>query len=290
MSLVPSSSHSPVVGVVRELTSAEIAGLGSTPVVIVPAIPGRTIVPVGGAFAYTFGTIAFASDGDSLVLTEDGGAVMDSLADFTVTMDFVASFVAGSAKSLAAGEALSIETGDPVGGRGPIATSSLDDAGSLWVPGDTATIAGGTAGLVTVSTVTNSFPITAISVPGKTFTVTGDASAFAPTDTFHVYRSTLNNGDYTIVSAVFGAGSTVITVVEAIPSGTANGRGGDSTAGDVGPIATYALTNAGTGYTAGSKALTAVAPSVGVDAAITVLTVTNQADGTARVTVFYAVV
>ncbi len=65
------------------------------------------------------------------------------------------------------------------------------------------------------------YNITAVVQVSKTFTTTGNASAL--TGNIDVVGSTGNDGTYTIVSAVFGAGSTVITVTEAIPDATADG-------------------------------------------------------------------
>lgn len=68
------------------------------------------------------------------------------------------------------------------------------------------------------------FPINAVNQGTPSFTVTGDASALVATNTFKVTGSTGNDGTYTVVTAVYGAPNTVITVVEAIPSATADGN------------------------------------------------------------------
>lgn len=151
------------------------------------------------------------------------------------------------------------------------------NGGDSWVPGNTFKVPGGlldpTLATGVVDTVLNSFVITAVSTVGKTFTVAGDASAFAPTDTIPVYGSTGNDGFYTLVSAVFAAGSTVLTVVEAIPDATADGRLGDQTIGNYGEIATFHLTNNVNGYDSSfiNAAVTIEATSgVGENAQITV--------------------
>lgn len=294
MTLVPASSHSPVFSAVRDLTTAEIVALRDTPITVIPAIVGRTIIPLGGAFEYFAGAVGFGH-ASILVLVENSVTLYEIPASDTGlngTVDAVAAFHQSVTGLLAPASAVTLVASTVVGGVGPVTGLSIDSAGSLWAPTDVAAVSGGNgAARITVATVGNSFPITAVNVIGKTFTVTGDASAFQPADIFRVYRSTLNNGDYTIVSAVFGAGSTVITVVEAIPSGTANGRGGDSTLGAVGTMSTLTVTTAGAGYSDGSSGdLTAVAPSVGIGAEYDGLTVTSTSDGTARVTVYYAVV
>lgn len=66
--------------------------------------------------------------------------------------------------------------------------------------------------------------IIGVNTGAKTFTVAGDRSAeIGAATTIDIVRSTLNNGTYTVVSAVFGGTNTVVTVVEAIPSSTADG-------------------------------------------------------------------
>lgn len=291
MPLIPASSHSPVVYATKTLTAAQIAALGDDHITIVPAITGRKIVPLSGAFDFTAGTVPFAlspninivADETTICLGSADDLPLDALDDFTAILSQRAAFTV-------AGDDVEVYATENPGDVGPISASTINNAGSLWAPTDTATVNDGTGGLVTVSTVGNSFAINQVNQGGKTFRVTGDASAFAGTDTLTVYRSTGNDDDYTIVSAVFSSPNTTITVVEAIPSAVADGRAGDATAGDVGSIATYALTNAGTGYTVASHDLTAVAPSVGTAASITVSAVTSQSDGTARVTVYYAIV
>ena len=71
---------------------------------------------------------------------------------------------------------------------------------------------------------TTFYRVIALHQGNKTFTVTdAGADLDGATGTFEVVGSTANDGTYTIVSAVSGAGDTVITVVEAIPSATADG-------------------------------------------------------------------
>jgi len=66
--------------------------------------------------------------------------------------------------------------------------------------------------------------IIAVNTGAKTFTVLGDRAAeITSSGTLDIVRSTLNNGTYTVVSAVFGGTNTVVTVVEVIPSSTADG-------------------------------------------------------------------
>ena len=78
------------------------------------------------------------------------------------------------------------------------------------------------AGLLLNAT-TNTYNITAVSQANQTFTVAGNqTNYFTPGTTFQVNGSTGNDDAYTVVSSVFGV-STVITVLELIPSATANG-------------------------------------------------------------------
>ena len=66
--------------------------------------------------------------------------------------------------------------------------------------------------------------IIAVNQGGGTFTVLGDRAALiTAAGSIIIVRSTGNNGTFTVTSAVFGGVNTVITVVEAIPSGTADG-------------------------------------------------------------------
>lgn len=288
MTLIPSTSHNGLQTTVVDLTAAQVATLGSFPVTVVPA-PGATgaLWLVSAIAQYDPGTVAFATD-EPLALSIGAGSWDSGTLLLSGLSDSLSTFGLGFAQSPGADTALTVSAdGDP-GGLGAILTSSLADGGSLWAPADTASVNDGTGGLVTVSTVTNSFAVSAVSQGAKTFTVVGDASAIAGTDSLTVYRSTGNDGTYTAVSAVFAAGHTVVTVVEAIPSAVADGRLGDATAGTVGVLATYALTTPGSGYTVAAHDLTAVAPSVGSPGQINVQTITLQSDGTVRLTVLYS--
>ena len=74
------------------------------------------------------------------------------------------------------------------------------------------------------NTVTVNYRITAVNTGSKTFTVTDVANQLGGgAGSITIAGSTGNDGTYTIVSAVNGAGVTVITVVEAIPDATADG-------------------------------------------------------------------
>lgn len=67
-------------------------------------------------------------------------------------------------------------------------------------------------------------PITALNQGTPSFTVAGDhTDVLTPASTFDVSGSTGNDGTYTVVGSAFGAGSTVVTVVEAIPDATVDG-------------------------------------------------------------------
>jgi len=84
-------------------------------------------------------------------------------------------------------------------------------------------VAGESAISLTGISVHPPFPITAVTTsPPYTFTIVGDQTTHFPNDA-HVINSTGNDGDYTVISAVFGGVNTVITVNEVIPSGVANG-------------------------------------------------------------------
>ncbi len=67
-------------------------------------------------------------------------------------------------------------------------------------------------------------PITAVNTGAKTFTIVGDyAALITSSGTITVVRSTGNNDDYTVVTAVYGGANTVITVSEVVPSAVADG-------------------------------------------------------------------
>ena len=67
-------------------------------------------------------------------------------------------------------------------------------------------------------------PITAVSVDNQTFTVSGNHAASFPAGRFtSVFGSSSNDNPYTVVAASFGAGSTVIEVMETPNDDTADG-------------------------------------------------------------------
>jgi len=67
-------------------------------------------------------------------------------------------------------------------------------------------------------------PIIGVSQIGQTFTIDGDYVALIQAaGSIDVVRSTGNNGTYTVASVALVGGDTEITVVQAVPSGTADG-------------------------------------------------------------------
>lgn len=122
---------------------------------------------------------------------------------------------------------------------GTVQSLSAIATGSDWIVGDTFHVAGGDGTAVgAVATILplqysasitaifqgSTVAITALSQGSKTFSVGSDVtSSLQPTVKFIITGSTGNNGTYTVVSAVFGSGTTVITVVEAVPNATADG-------------------------------------------------------------------
>lgn len=290
MPIAPSEKPGLQLAVV-DLTPAQIATLHSSPVTIVPQ-PGANgaIFPVAAVAQYDPGTVAYAGTAALALVVGSGTPFAGPDLGLNTLTDAVATFATEAASSVVvANQPLTVSAASDPGAVGGIATSSLAAAGDLWVPGDTATVAGGTGGVVTVSTVTNSFAISAVNQGAKTITVVGDASAIVATNSLTIYRSTGNDDTgYTAVSAVFSAGHTVVTIVEAIPSAVADGRLGDATTGAVGAIATYAVSTLGSGYVPGAESLTAVSPSIGESAQITILTTTIQSNGTIRLTVLYS--
>ena len=289
MGLAPPSSHGPLLAVTRDLTSTEIATLYSAPITLVPAMgAGVALIPVAGSFQYKPGTTAFVQDAYCYAFTPGGYGIgcnmhFDNLTPYVGQLQNIDTFQFSVANT-----GLVLQLSRDPGELGGIATSSLNAGGDSWLVGDTATVAGGTGGTITVSTIANSFAISAVNQGTMTFTVVGDASAFQLNDTLLVYRSTGNDGSYAITSAVFAAGHTAIVVQSAIPSAVANGHAGDEAIGGPGAIVTYTVSAAGSGYEVESgAALTAVSPSLGENATIDILTVTAGSDGTGRATVLY---
>lgn len=129
----------------------------------------------------------------------------------------------------------------PLSNATKIASAAVVDGGQSWFVGDTFSIDGGlgapaTGAVLTITpsrftaaitgiAIETSNPVTAVVQGAKTFAVSGDvtATAIAPVQ-FNVTGSTGNDGTYTVVSAVFGAAHTVVTVAEAIPSAIADGN------------------------------------------------------------------
>lgn len=74
-------------------------------------------------------------------------------------------------------------------------------------------------------TISGGFTITALNQGTKTFTISGDKSGtFKVGDTFTILGSTGNDATYTVTAISYSNPNTLITVNEAIPSVTANGK------------------------------------------------------------------
>lgn len=136
-------------------------------------------------------------------------------------------------------------TADTVSAIGAILTYTRTSPGTtLYNPMDTFNLYSN-VGLLSV---------TAVVTIAKTFTVAGNQVAKFPVGgVFYLDGSTGNNGTYTTVSAVFGAGVTVVTVVEVIPDATADGQihpGSDSAVLTVDTIANDATLAITTSYQA----------------------------------------
>lgn len=124
---------------------------------------------------------------------------------------------------------------------GAIAAMSVAAGGSPWFVNETYTVSGGNgdaAGVVDTVTPSQQGPftiaavhqgggtvsVTAVDQGAKTFTVSGDWTALLYAGgAGTVAGSTGNNGSYSVVSAVFGTGHTVVTVSQSIPSAVADG-------------------------------------------------------------------
>lgn len=142
---------------------------------------------------------------------------------------------------------------------------------------------------ISVDTVDNAFPITAVNTGAKTLTIAGNhAAAFGMGDTLTVFRSTGNDGDYTVATSTFDTDHTDIVVVEAVPDATVDGGLGNATTGDIGVIATYTLDEAGTAYRVGGSEYILGGPGgPGDDTSLNPLTVSEDSDGTGRVAIAY---
>jgi hypothetical protein len=288
-----SGGSGPILSASVDLTAAQLADLNGTPVEVVAAVAGKTIIPIGGSFAFTAGTVPFGGSGDGFQLyTETDNFLLHAVANLNVLDDYVGNFVYSTNSISTVAAALMVKAGETVGFAGPILTSSLETGGQLWAPGDTATVDGGGGdAVITVSTIANGFVVNQVNQGAKTFRLTGNATAFQAGDTLQVYRSTGNDGNYTIDTVgAFTGGNTLITLDagDSIPDATADGRAGDFTLDAVGVILTYALTNPGEGYQVANEVdVAAVTPADGTGASVNILTVGEASDGTARVTVYY---
>lgn len=179
MGLVPANSHSPIFLAQRTLTTAQIEDLGSTPVVVVPALIGKTLVPTGGAFEYIAGTVGFGAAA-VIKLGFDGGEdnfLHSASIALDGTTDAASNFLSDSPAALTPEAQLEISTSDPVGGTGSLATATVDAGGLLYANGDTGVVVnpnvGGTNGTYTVLT-SAAGVVATVSVAGGTGFKVGD--------------------------------------------------------------------------------------------------------------------
>jgi hypothetical protein len=286
-----------------DIATADVLQLDSVPYEVVPTPgPGKALVPLYGYLEYLPGAVPFGSSGDLFLLrvgSKDAAYNIDTLS--LVGPSAATSRLAPNTHNRGAVLPADVEdmpltllTGGAVVNAGPILTHAISAPGALYAPGDAITLTPdelAAAAALTVDTVdADSLPITVVVQGAKTFTVAGDHSAFGGGDTLQVWRSSANDGGYTIVSAIFGAGVTVITVVEAIPSATADGFCADLQLTPApGGVATYTMTAFGLAYPVGTVAQDTAAPVSGTGFVLSMLSITPSADGTLHVTLTYLV-
>lgn len=162
---------------------------------------------------------------------------------------------------------LMLSSGIPLVISGSLVTTTIQLGGANFLPGNTFSIPQNAAAIV--DAVANSYQITALDQGAKSFTVTGDLSA-GPPSFIAVYGSTGNDGGYTVNSAIFGAGSTVIVVQEAIPSAVANGFAGDGGIA-VGEVTAYTITDRGNNCIVENNLSCTATTGVGVDLLLDIL-------------------
>ena len=277
----------------RRLTTAELSTLGDTPVELVPGVPGSMLMGVSVVGQTDPGSVPFASAPTFTVTGGvNGGASLNDLSLSSGAAGFNSAVFAGADGSTAsaAGAPLIITASANPTVTGAILTSSLDEGGSLYAPGDTGTVDGGNNDATyVVDTVANSAAILGVNQGTQTFTVAGDQTGHITVlNGLQVYRSTGNDGAYTVVSATLNGGNTDVVTVEAIPSAVVDGYAWDSDQ-SAGALVTYTITDGGSEYVVGGGGLTATT-GVGVNGAIAIDTIDPQTDMEATFTVAYYVV
>ncbi len=279
--------------VTRRLTTAELSTLGDTPVELVPGVPGALLMGVSVVGQAAPGTTPFGSAPTFGVTGgSNSGVTLADLSLSSVTAGFNSAVFAGTGTTTAsrAGDPIIVTAAANPTVSGAILTSSLDSGGSLYAPGDTGTVDGGNNDATyVVDTVANSYAIVGVNQGTKTFTLQGETDFF-PADTLQVYGSTGNDGDYTVASVTVNGGNTDIVVVEAIPTATADGYGGNNSGDAVGALLTYTITDGGTGYQVGVGENLTATTGGGTGGFITIDSVDSAVDMEATFTVAYYVV
>ncbi len=244
--------------VVVDLDTADLLTLHSSPVELIAAPGvGRVLIPVSVSLQTVFVSRPFLMTPDAFVGVPQfawgaGGTPWSAFANYVQTwrLDSVQ-----SAQANVANAPMLFESSEDAADRGGIDASVLNAAGADYAPGDTGTIGGsapqgavyvvdtvlvgavvtyhigcpgyalqvGTGQATTPADITPT--IISVNQGAKKFGVQGDfANFFAlPFTSVTVAGSTGNDGTYTIVSAAYAAGVTLVTVLEAIPSAVADG-------------------------------------------------------------------
>lgn len=261
-----------------ELSASEIATLGSVPVegVAAPAT-GKATVLVAAALEYVPGTVPFAR---SAALSLGGHAMTDlGLEGLDAELSVIAA--ASASRQGFDGTALTLQAESDPGWSGEILTAEINAPGTGWSPEDVAVV------------VADTEPITAVNQGTKTFTVQAGATVRTSTH-LYVKGSTGNDGLYTVVSV----DGNDVTVAEAIPSAVADGDANhgsafitvDTVDGE-GAITGFTLTEGGVAYAVtgdGDPYLLAGPGGASVeDQSLNVLTISEDSDGTAKLTAWY---
>lgn len=260
-------SGGPVLSATVEITQEQLTELGTTPVSLGVTVPGGSkLVPTEVTYERVEGTSEAGGADLKFALLYDSGAPIafapSATAVNTASFDNATPVsidpTALGATTVPTGVGLSVTSISNSGTRmdlgvwGSITSLAVNNGGGGWVVGDQFTVEGGD-GAATGQVDTQSPPAFNAAVTGavafagnditgvdqglQTFSVGVDlTSSLAVGAIFRVLFSSGNDGNYTVAGAVFGAGTTTITVVEAIPDPTVDGKvdtfGALSVAGD----------------------------------------------------------
>lgn len=205
-----------VASIVKTLTAAEVAALGSTPITVLAAQGANTLlVPVAQSAQYLPGTVPFANNpeirtsiGDVLFQqSKFEGLAINELQHLVAQGAAYTTNRVGFASALA-NQPLVLTADGPVGFLGPFTASTLGNGGTEFAPSDLAIIS------------SSDQAITGVNQGTKTFTL--DDGVVGYETKLLVTGSTGNDAFYTIASS--NPTAHTVTTVEAIPSAVADGQ------------------------------------------------------------------